>query len=502
MNLLDFRNLVSVFTSNRKCLVIKFDESAYKFLFVVLAASKKDISVEFFWERKLQEQENPKGVLPSLIEIITKKAGGGFSRIIWLVPEQYVILRRLALPRISDKDLSSAVVWNVKRVLPCKLEDLHFAYKVLDRGKNVDLLFYGILKDYISDFVPESVLSKVVLWPQDLAVREILLKVHPDIEKQNIFCAIYEEDSHTVVILGDKRANLLFKKISNNISVSSELMLIIEYYKKSSHDVSGEIPIYSLKKLPQEDVIYISTEELLRSLGGEGVTLPVSFLLACGAYLGFYFRKFPGIVIKEGGLKQEVKKEQKITPQMGVEQIFLLFEKVPTTPLVVVCFAVMLFFGLLYLLPLRKYRALQREYRGVTATLPTDVFPDPGSVSLQEIEVKRKNFEKEISVLNSYISNRHGMSKVLEVLKERFSHGFWLKLPFSITLDISTGKVGLTLTGGVYLGDEEEEMNALDELIKSLRRDLKGFFEDIELVYFRREKVEGREYLAFSLRCV
>ncbi len=482
-------------------LIIKFCESSPRFFFAIFTSGQSSPSLKFMWEKELQDQTEVKK-LGSFVDLVRRKSGCRLTKIIWLVPEKYVILRRLTLPKLSGKELSSAVRLNVKKILPCKIDDLYYSYMVLNRGQKSDVVFYGILKDYVSRVIPSSFLPEITLYPQDFAIRQAVLGLRPEVREEKAFFMLYEDEGAKIAILADREGNWLIKTLSRTAVLSSELRLMLESYKRIERSVVSDLPIYSLVDVVEEEVRYISPEEVLNWLKRKGEAGSWKDLfLACGAYLGFSSRIFSGVV---PSLEEERTKE-KSPPKINFDLSYFssFSEKVPALPIVLCSLVLILGAGSFYFSTLNQYLTLKHKYTRLLSTLPKDVFPRPGDISLQDIDVKRKNLEREISIFETYLKNRRRVSKILKVVKQRFGNNIWLRLPFSLSQDILRGKLSLVLTGGIFLGDEDREVKALDKLVRELRNDLKGYFSDIDFIYLRREQMEdGEEYLAFSVRCV
>ncbi len=501
---MDFSSLKGKISfSRKKTLVVKYYELEGKVLFFLFKPlhHASPPSLEYFWEKELREGENLKEVLPSLLETLTRKVGGKVGRIVWVVPERYVVLRRLALPRLPPKELQSAIVLNVKKTLPCRLDELFYAYKTfsLSGTNKTEVVFYGIMREYVDRFVPPPLRSKVVFWPQDLAIREIVLISFPE-KVGDTFSVVYEDEGIMRILLSDAFANVLFKIVSSPSNIGSELLLISEYYKKTYRVGKEEIPTLSLVESEVPGAVSCDFDNLKATLRLEDSWPLLPTLVAFGTMLGLGVNRFPGIRAEEK--VEKAKKERIKLTGFSLEQLYFLFEQIPVGVIGGIAGAILIASVAIYTTAYLRYKKAYAEFKKVSRKLPKDVFSNPMEVSMKQIKKKRESLEKEIDLLTAYVENRKKLSNVLEIIDERFSHGFWLKLPFSISLDISSGKMSLVLTGGVYLNDEDEEVKALEELVKNLKADLKDYFKNIELVFLRREKSGGREYLAFSLRCV
>ncbi len=500
-------SLLSLFR-HKHIIVISYSDAYREFRFGVFEIRRRNqIHLVFAWEEKVPEGTLPSVAFPSLIERLGRKGNIPVKdcEFLFIAPERYTVLRRLSLPIVSPKELASAVVLNVKRKLPAKLEDLRYTFFVTARqAKKQEVVFYGILRSYIQQVIPSDWGSKLLFCPNDLAMWT-LVKNSGRVPEKNIFSLLYPAEDKYVLTLSDKNSNLLVKEVSSLRQLDSELALIVEYYKKAHRDlVEGDrIPLLCLLdralNFPAEEKL--SFAELLPFADSVAGIKDVSFLAsAYGAVLAMVVHRVPMI---EARGKEEGRASK--GPSVRLPILALVenwFASVPEETFIYMLLIAIVVGGGYSFYHYRKYNATKKQYDAVIATLPKDVFPRPGSVSRKEIENKQRYFEREIKIFSSYLNHKKGVYKVLEVIKKRFGGAFWLKLPFRLKLDIRSGKIQLTLTGGVYLGDPEKEIKALEDLTESLRKDLEGYFDDIDLLYYRREKEGEREYLAFSLRCV
>ena len=499
--------LPSLFSAYKYIVVVAFSEAENKFSLAIFDVRKKTQPHLFFaWERKLQGEESPLDVFPSLMELLEKKAGVPFrdSKFVFLVPERYIVLRRISLPKVRGKELASAVVLNVKRKLPARLEDLSYGFYVATVGqKKQDVVFYGVFNSYIERIIPKSWIGRLLFCPRDLTFWTIVV-YSGKMPSEGVFCILYPAGNKFVISLSDRHSNLLVKEISSLKQLELELTLIAEYYKKTNRDamLEDKIPLVSI--LEKESDIPTGDQLDIRGFlpsapSIEGIN-DVSFLVsAYGAVLALVYYGLP--LVESKALMESRFSASKAIQIPALDLLESWFKSIPEEIFIYIVLLAILVGGGYWAYHYQRYETIRKKYNKLIATLPKDVFPDPGGISQRDIDGKQRYFEREIEVFSSYLENKKGVYKVLEVIKKRFGGSFWLKLPFRLKLDIGTGKIQLTLTGGVYLGDPEEEIKALEELIENLRKDLKGYFDDIELSYFRRERENDKEYLAFSLRC-
>ncbi len=493
--------------SHKYVIVISYSDIRREFRFGVFETRKPhQINLIFAWEEKVLAGTIPSAAFPGLIERLSRKANIPLKdcKFLFIVPEQYTVLRRLSLPIVSPKELASAVILNVKRKLPARLEEIRYSFFVTAKeAKKQEVVFYGILRSYIQQVVPPDWVARVLFCPRDLAMWT-LVKNSGRFPEKTIFSLLYPAEDKYVLTLSDKNSNLLVKEISSLKQLDSELTLIVEYYKKAHRDlVEGDkIPLLCLldESLSFPVEANLPLNKLLPFADSIAGIKDVGFLAsAYGAVLAMVVQRLPMI---------EVRREERQTGKGPSFRLPVLaaveawFAGIPEEMFIYVVLGAVLVGGGYSFYHYQRYNAIRKEYNAVIATLPKDVFPRPGSVSQRDIDNKQRYFEREIKIFSSYLDHKKGVYRVLEVIKRRFGGSFWLKLPFRLKLDIRTGKIQLTLTGGVYLGDPEKEIKALEELTENLRKDLEGYFNDIDLLYYRREKDGKREYLAFSLRCV
>ncbi len=484
-----------------------------RYVTILAVVYKKDhsgqVEILHFWQKPVVTERSPKELIKSQIELFIDKNNLKFYKILWVVPEENVILRRFSLPKLSGKELESALMLNVRRHLPCKVSDVVYGTKYIPKPDGYEVVFYGVLKSYISAFVPDTFQKgEVIFVPQDVTIVSLLKNSRPQLFGK-VFCLTYRKESGYSLVLTDRIGNILFKTVPSDGDIRTEANLFLEYYKRTYKTAKkdADIPIFFIgehvgkEKENANDWVLVQYKELLSKFGKkEGIVEDFGLCVGLGAAM--FFGKV-GLTINKDVAPIKVSVKRAYSLRKIQSKLSEFMDRVPDAVIWGILSVILGLGGLRALVVYAKYKRTKTKYNAAIKKLPHDVFSKPESVSEADILSKQAEYEGLANALNNYIRNKKGLSKVMNVISEEFGGNVWLNLPFTVSLDISSGKVSLGLSGGIYLGDEDEEVKMLEELIKKLRKKLGGYFSDIDLLYFRREasKDGTKEYLAFSLKC-
>ncbi len=499
------------FLTKDSYLCVFWDEKAQVLRLYGLSFTKnKKLKISFSWQKQISTL-SLKAEISRSIDSVCREHKFSYSKILWLTPERYLLLRRFSMPKVTRKELASAVILSVRKTLPYKLSDLYFSYEVVNKSTSgLDIVFYAVVKDYVKDFIEDSLLKNVLIVPRDFVFYQLIKLLRSE---DSIFSFIYKAEDALVLTLADGYSNILIKELPlRPVSLSEEIDMFMEYYKKQFKVVDLEdVPLYLLDGDIQTEGIPNSTvldiEDLQKEIEEQvdvSALMPDLFLyMAIGA--AFLARSYANYLIAPSSLpvKQQQKKEKEISPfVMPSLDAEALIERVPLKIVYSVLALLVVLAGARAFLNHQAFKQQERKYQRKAAALPKDVFSDPARISSEEIKRKKARLELEIGYYQKLINNKKSLYNLLDTIRQEFRHGIWLNLPFNLSFDINTGRYSLSLTGGVYLSDEEEEVKMLDNLIKRLQYKLKGYFSKIDLAYFRREKYgDNKDFLLFSLRC-
>ncbi|MCX6763311.1 MAG: type IV pilus assembly protein PilM [Candidatus Moranbacteria bacterium] len=112
----------------------------------------------------------------SIIKEIIKKAQPrriSTNKVVYSLPESKVFLRRIAIPKLGDKEISEAIKWELEANIPLPIDQVYFDWKVLDisaDGKQ-NILTAAVAKPTVDEFV--SVIEKAGLEVYGLKVESL-----------------------------------------------------------------------------------------------------------------------------------------------------------------------------------------------------------------------------------------------------------------------------------------------------------------------------------------
>ncbi len=428
-------------------------------------------------------------------------------KLLWIVPEKNVILRRFSLPKLPQKELHSAVLLNVKKNLPYRLGDIVYSYKLILFGdEKIEIIFYGMLKEYVKEIVPSEYLDKTSFIPQDLAI--ILLAKELGYLPGELFALLYDKDNlSTGVILGDTYGSFIFRDVSQKGNLSAEVDLFAEYYKRQNRtvDLSSLKRVYFRFFTNQKpyDCEIVELEEIFSKLNlskKEEMLSPIGILLSIGALLVDKLER--ALIVS---YKEDLKTPKTSGSLIGLQRVWELWlAKLRLDLLIGGLLLLLVLAGIRFLFVYQKLNSAQRHYQKVQKSLPLSAFEkNKGIPSKEEIERKKQELDRQLNYYRQLLANRRKLYPILLELTKIIPDGFWLKLPFSLSQNVESGEIQLLLNGGVYFNDPEKEMASVDKFLNLIKEKLGTHFKNIELLFSRRETDlnTGLEYLSFSISC-
>ncbi|AZR74503.1 hypothetical protein BBF96_14580 [Anoxybacter fermentans] len=121
---------------------------------------------------------------------------------------QHAIIREVEMPVMTDRELSKAIYWEAKKVLPYSVEEAIIDWIVLERRREIDKMMSVLLvagrKDYIYSFLKP--IKSVGIKPQNLSIFPIpllyVVKQIPDFKKYTTAAVIDmgAEVTHVLII--------------------------------------------------------------------------------------------------------------------------------------------------------------------------------------------------------------------------------------------------------------------------------------------------------------
>jgi len=140
------------------------------------------------------------------------------------LPGNLTILRRTKLPYVPPEEIEKAIQWDIEKVLPFKLEEIHFDFHVYEikEGENIDLVYVVAKRNVIETYQQLFVMAGINLEVLDSTFLALA----------NIAIINYEELKETfymILDIGAESSNLMAMKndrilYCRNVEVGGDLV--------------------------------------------------------------------------------------------------------------------------------------------------------------------------------------------------------------------------------------------------------------------------------------
>jgi hypothetical protein len=404
-----------------------------------------------------------------------------------VLPGKDLIIRSFHMPLLSPDELTNAVRFEAKKYIPFKVEELVSDFQVkLDKTTRKNfVLFVGVKRDTLEKYL--SVLAQL-----DLKLNSVeysgfgilrLLSLGKIKEKGIVTLInsdLAEDDEVNFVVLEDG-----FPLFSRDITLSGERPLeslgagkldAAESLEKLKIELRISLDFY-LRKFPTKNiqkVVFIAPKEYHPDLDvfirERGLTAkfvdcdklfdkPVPF---SSSFLKSYAGSIGKAVKMPLAIDLLPEKTKKRVPGASLPVPFLSQIKIDFK----VLFMGICIIGLPYLIqyyqkqPMEQRLSLTKQSRPQVAAVTN---PDTDIDSLQAIDA---SYKEKLKTVQQLLKNRRLLTPTLNTMPKIAAKGLWLS-SFSYQPD-GKGFVVL-LSGSVYLGDSDREMEAVNNFIVELK---------------------------------
>ncbi len=126
------------------------------------------------------------------------------------LPGNLTILRRSKLPYVPQEEIDKAIQWEIEKVLPFKLEEIHFDYHVYDikEGESIDLIYVVARKAVVEayqDLFSMAGINLEVLDSAFLALANVTLTNYDDLPDVPFVVLDIGAKSSNILILRDNK---------------------------------------------------------------------------------------------------------------------------------------------------------------------------------------------------------------------------------------------------------------------------------------------------------
>lgn len=416
-----------------------------------------------------------------------------------------LIIRTFEIPVLPANELPSAINFEVKKYIPFKIEELVYNFQVQrDRNKRVySVLFVGIKKEILEKYflILEQVGIKII--SIEYSAFSILRLVQLSNSKEKGVIALIDVDdkerdeaNFTVTENGfplfscDIKLGISENAIIDPEKLKIELRISLDYY-------NHKFPAKRIKH-----VFFIGNPNFHESIGTFMRELDFSFKFIDSSRviyeklsfnLGFlkaYSSALSGNIktnVKMNLLAAWQKSKQLRNPSVSQRnQISLssLLSGVKLNPFVAASAALVLLVS--YIQGASNRAALEKDLSSVLVARP--IIPKVNAeATIEELEQIKSQDKQDISVMDSLVRKQLFLTPHLAAIPELIPEGMWLE-DFSFT---NFDKPEFTLKGMVYLGNNNKELELIDNFLSLLKKD-RNFsknFKQIALI-----SVESRDY--------
>lgn len=433
-----------------------------------------------------------------------------------------LIIRTFEMPALPAAELKSAVIYEVKKYIPFKVEDLISDFQVLfDKVSRKNLvLFMGIKKETLDIY--QAILKQLDLKANAIEYSGFsilrFLKLAGVMDKGVVGLVdadLQEEDEINFNVLEDG-VPLFSRDITlglgpqeagktaegpagiNLEKLKTEMRISLDYYNR-------KFPGKNIKKL-----FLIANPEAFSEVeafvGEMGLTVQ---LIDVAKYIG---KPVPfSLTFVKGyscSLFKTIKTDLKInllaasTKKAPAEalaraEVSTLLSGLKIEPKLIIgsiliCIAAFAF-GLYTRTPL--YQELNR----IIAMRPKVSGVD-AQASFQEVSDLEYKYKEKIKALDKLIKKRLYLTEPLEVIPRLIPEGVWLE---DFSFSKQENKSELTLRGIAYLGDSNRELEVINTFSANLKSDptFSKYFKEIEIVSMEGSRTEKASVTNFTVSC-
>lgn len=428
------------------------------------------------------------------------------------VSNKDLFIRGFQMPFLNKPEMSYGVPFEAKKYLPLRIEDLVFDYQYRGNKKTskMDILFTATTKINFDKYL--AILNQVGVQIKSIEPASFsLLRILSLIRQFNVkssFALVVVEDSDVEFSIIDKGFPCFSRDIklsqSKNIppiSVSesniqsrlaSELRISMDYFRRQFSGTSVD-RVLLINKNTAEDL----APGLSKELGLEVKSADFSKEKSISSLSDLDILKSYSLVLKDSiKVNLAIDLTVKKTAPEGVpeEKLFAFDIKLIQLPLAI-SFGIL---ALSYGFPLLEINKLNAKLRAVAAETANSLGPSLSSLSIDELRNKRTEYAQRLADLENLTNARIYITPSWDALPNLLTKGLWFE---EYSLTIKDNHKNLRIKGAVYLGDENVEVNAVNDFIKSLKEnsDFMQGLNVLDVVSINRSQVGEYQVTAFEI---
>ena len=486
--------------------------------FTVININKEQVNLNYLFidEAKtialLQEEFNKNGIKSADISIA--------------INARDLVMRYFELPFMPSNEIEPAIMFESKRYLPFKAEEVYFDYQYFQnkKDKKLPVIFIGIKKEIIDQYL--SVFKGLGCKINSIEPAHFSLLKLLDLEKTSTPTAIIDASSSganiSVVFDGfiyfsrDLNMPVIDQKTKDE-AVSSANLLI-----KFINEIRVSLDYYRRQpsSMPVKNVIYLCESELKdwsdtlsKELDINIKAIKVGELKQLLQNNSMGFAKALAISISGGksisSINLAAKKTFVVSRPTTSRKISVSAEALPNLVLNLFNNALIrnsflvaiLIVGLVYGYTFQRQLPYMNELKELDAKIPLIKIDMPYSSNDDLIKIKKKNIDK-VNNFKSNLDSRKFVTPYVNNLVKIVPKGVWIT-------DLNISKTGnnvftFTISGKVYSKDEAKELQAINNFLNFIKQDpeFSKAFKSIETGSINsNEQIGEARVTGFNITC-
>lgn len=420
-----------------------------------------------------------------------------------------LIVRFFELPIMPRKEFVNALLFEVKRYLPFKIEELVFDFqtRINREKKRSEVLFVATKKENIDRYLAilkEVGLKVVAVEPAILSASRIF-NLHKiiDIKASTAIVELNEEKGLMVIDRGficfahELKATLDIKDQEADseaivlLKLANDIRLTLDYYRRQSIGrhvdnlfiVSDKDLPSGIAELDKELDVRIKTfkiQDIAGSIYISDLGLAIAFSLSQKDQIPAYF-KINLLTSRPVSQIAAARKPMEIKP-------------VTQSQLAGYIVVGLLLIGLAYFAKVPEQNRLKDALNLAISRQPK-ISDKLNKMGLDELKTTQAKLKGRVLDLNKLFKNRLYLTPRLDILARILPDGMWLR-------QLTVNSSGVRMEGSVYLSDDTQEINLVNNFVSVLKKEAK-FLVNLKSVNFSTERATKDKFKLrnFTIEC-
>ena len=435
-----------------------------------------------------------------------------------------LIIRNFEIPLLPQRELHSAINFEVKKYIPFRVEDLISDFQLkYDKPSHTNLvLFMGVKKDVLDKYI--SILSQLDLKITAIEYSAFSLSrclklaglrdtgvvgiLGVDLSQEDEVNFTVLEDgfplfSRDITLVGgpeEFQGVPLTEAGANLEKLKTEIRISLDYYQrkfpqrsiKKMFLISNPDYRSDLETIMMDTGLPMQFVDLARIIE-RPTAFSLSFLKSYSSSLSKTIKTNVKVNLLAAKAKAIKKKEVKAeaVPVFLFTGLSLDFRCVFLSAMILIAT-----FGL----GLYRTQLLRKESNRITG-LRTEVSTVSPEVSYEQLTAIESEYKTKVNTLNNLVEKQLYFTELLDNLPRLLPRGVWFtNLSFNRREE---AKIELSLEGWAFLADGSKEFDAVNEFVAKLKQDpqFTKHLPVIDIDYLRREQLNSQTATKFSIRC-